>query len=548
MISSHFGTMVATLLPADAAMPYTVQHMRRLPAPLARTLLARAERAARLPFAPATLDLWKSNPSAFAQNRVALRTGLTDLCLGEAVGQEGRYIGEIAQRVYALLCEPCWNGSGARSVTCVSRGPDNQCAQTAQLLTWTLLLHSKALLSYAPGLCEGVTAAIEHRFASYLLDPACCEAVLRTSTPLAFARAAAVVCLCLQGDNSTRWLRLKNALRIADRCMENDWLYAAWRSEGLSSWVREAAYLADIVLLCDIACGEHSGLRTDADLRKGMDLPAKLHIAQSFFADEKSGLCPSISAEALYRIGATFDRDALCATGAYLAKQSREKAPVSADEDCTSALLSALWHEALEAEPAPPASSGLVEERRIGYFGVRTRSPGFTLGMFGGSFLLFDGSTPVLPLSPVAKSLPEIEGLQANRSHVRDATVQQEGFPSISMDIAPSYPPQASLASWQRTFLLTGNATTLRLIDAFDFSGTRKTPSLCFVCAETPVLAVGANRARIGEVAIEWEGPHTARIEQRQSDSGQKCICLILTGAGPMAGGCWTTTFSRRGS
>ncbi len=554
MISSHFDKMVTALLGARDFRLFEKAQLRNLPEHTVRRFVRAAETALRAKIEPAGLADWleSADPHTerYDEKRRAMRSLLVDLCLGEAVTQRGRYLKAAAERIFAILSEPCWNRAGRRTLPCAPQTPDIFCAQTAEILAWAAYLLEENLDEIAPGLADGLHFAVENRAVSWLDDPACCESALRSSSAPSFARAMGVACLFTPQDESVRWLRFKNALRIADRCIEGDWLRSAWKNNGLHGWMRGACALSDLILLTDFACEGRSGLRADEDIFGEMSLPAVLQISEQYFADEKNAMRPEVFGEDCYRIGATFDDDAMCALGVQLdsLERAQEADPgaekLRASENITSRMLNALWRQSLESESAKPAEGGIVQAPEIHFYAARPHAKGFYAALLGGAPVLFADGKPIVALSPLARSMPEIEGIGPARVSCRDRSIREEGFATISMDIAPAYGAQAALASWQRTLMVINRACAVRILDAFDFSGARKRPAIRFVCAEMPVIAVGAPRARIGQVQLEWEGPTKARMEEHTGENGEKSYSLLLERDEAVAGGCWTTTFA----
>lgn len=552
MISSHFEAMVTALLPAEEFRLFRRGDLPRLPSRTIDRFLSQAERALHLPVRVPGLGEWLASPADYDAARLETRRALCALSLGEAVHQRGRYLPAAAELLYAILSEPSWNRAGRRHVPALQEMPDCMAAETAELLAWAAVLLDSPLEEYAIGLRQSAYQLCEERFLRHLDDPACCEAALRRTDAPKFARAATAACLIVPQDESTRWLRLKNALRIADRCAGGGWILSAFHRDGLSGWMESACAISDAVLLADLACASQSGLRADESLIAEMRLPAQLHIDGEYFTDEKSNLKPQIHGEDLYRIGAAFDDDSLCSLGAKIDRLAREAeipAPWREDDDITARLLNALWRPSLEKDGGDLPEGALASLQGLHFYAARPHAgKGFYAALVSGALLLLLDGEPVLTLSPCGpegRSLPEPDGRTQTRPMCRDASLRADGFPSISMDIAPSFPLDASLASWQRTVMLTNHDQTVRLLDAFDFAGTRKTCRLRFVCAQQPVVAVGAPRARIGSAHIEWDGPTHASVETIDAGDGKELYALLLARPEAAAGGCWTCTFTR---
>ncbi|MDO4739263.1 MAG: hypothetical protein Q4A66_01200 [Eubacteriales bacterium] len=554
MISTHFEAMVTSLLPAEEFVLFRRSDLPRLPAHTVDLFLSRAEKALRAELRTPSLADWIASPSGYDALRGENRRSLAALCLGEAVHQRGRYLPQAAQLVFAILSEPDWNAAGRRHAPArLLSMPDSFAAQTAELLAWAAVLLEQPLEEYAIGLREGVYQACEERFLRFLDDPACCETVLRRTDAPDFARAATAACLIVPQNESLRWLRLKNALRIADRCASGGWALSAFQREGLVGWTKSSCAIADAALLADLACAGQSGLRADEALLAQMRLPVHLHIDGEYFADEKSRMQPALFGEDLYRIGATFDDDAMCSLGAMLdrlARQSETPRPDRPEENITARLLSALWRSSLEKDGGsmPPEPVSCLQGQC--YYAARPHSGrGFYVGLHAGALVLFLDGQPVLITAPGAaerRSLPEPDGRAQARFSCRDVSVRIEGFPTITMDIAPSFPLDASISSWQRTVMLTNQDQTVRLLDAFDYAGVRRPSRLRFVSPSQPVPAVGAPRARIGGAYVEWDGPTHAAVEQLNTAEGEAPLwALVLSRPEAAAGGCWTCTFTR---
>ena len=548
MISQHFEPMVTALLPAGEFRVFRREDLPLLPASARDPILEAAEKALSAPAPQEDLALWRASPADYDARREKKRRACAALCLGEAIGQRGRFLPAAAEAVYALLNEPSWNQSGRRSVPARGQTPDTFAAETCELLSWTAPLLGEDLERYAPGLGDRVAAECEERVLAWLDDPACCEAALRRADAPVAARAFVAACLLVPQDDSARWLRLKNALRIADRCLSGGWLAAAHSQGGLASWLTSACALSDAVLLADLACSGQSGLRGDESLRGEMRLPLALAMGGAYFTDEASVMRPCLPGADVYRIGATFDDDDMCALGAHL--RSLEEEDGGLEGSVTQILLNALWRASLERENSPLRLDECDEVRRMGYVCARPEGgKGFWAALHAGSLVLFLDGAPVLvegPQGAVARSLPEPNDCRQSRSGARDIQAKAEGFLSLSMDVAPTYPAEASISTWQRTVMITNGGETTRLLDAFDFAGDRRPCALRFVTPVRPAVAVGAPRVRLGPVYLQWDGELEPSVTQVCSDQdGTALWALLLRRATPMAGSCWTCTFTR---
>lgn len=554
MISSHFDTMVSALLPAGQFALFRREDLPRLPKASLDLLRAEADAALKeKPDFPALTETVEK-PERGNVALAARRRRLSALVAGEAVtqnGEKGEYLREVVNGLYALCEEGSWNETARRAVPKRSAPPDTRAAQTAELVAWTALLLGSALDSLAPGLTARAFEECEERVLRYLDDPACCEAALRRPDAPVVARAYAMACLIVPQEESARWLRLKNALRIADRCVTGVWLERTFAKEGLAGWLLSACAIADMALLVDIACDGQSGLREDEELREAVRLPSLLHVSGEWFWDETSAMKPRLPAEDVYRLGAVFDDDSLCALGAHLLKGEAEYAPRF--DGVASRMLSALWRDSLEKESAKLPVAERVEVPSMGLYAAKALGEGFSAALRCGSLNLFLDGQPILidgPGGAASRSLPVPFGGWQVRQSVRDAQARIDGFPTLTMDIAPSYPAEARVASWQRTVMLTGGGSVARLLDAFDFSGARSACSLRFITPHRPVVAVGAPRARIGGAYLEWEGALEPSVETVELPEGASIWCgclyaLVLTQSAQVAGSCWTATFTR---
>ncbi len=548
MISQHFEPMVTLLLPAGEFQVFRREDLPRLPASARDGLLAAAEKALAAPLPQADLALWRASAADYDSRRAEARRACAALCFGEAVEQKGRFLPAAAEALYQLLNEPSWNQSTRRAVPMRGLSPDTFAAETAELVGWALPLLGEGLERYAPGMNVRAAGECEDRVLSWLDDPACCEAALRRADAPCAARAFTVACLLIPQDDSARWLRLKNALRIADRCLTGGWLAAAHSQGGLESWLESACALADALLLTDLACSGQSGLRGDEEIRLQMRLPLDLAMGGPYFTDEKTAMRPRLSGSDVYRIGAAFDDDDLCALGARLRSLNAEED--AAPGNITARVLDALWRASLEREKGALVLPECAEVRRMGYIAARPEGgKGFWAALHAGALVLFLDGAPVLvegPEGAAARSLPEPNDCRQSRSGARDIQAKAEGFLSLSMDVAPTFPAEASISTWQRTVMITNSGDTVRLLDAFDFAGDRRPCALRFVTPVRPVVAVGAPRVRLGPVYLQWDGEMEPSVAQVSPEGeGEPLWALLLRRGTPMAGGCWTCTFTR---
>lgn len=533
MISHYFDRMISNLRPPEDFVLFRRSDMLRLPA---RTVDLFLNAAASLGDVPeAGLEDWLESPAGYDRLRTATRTALRTLVFAEVITQNGKYLPDAAVLLYRILREPAWNAANRHSIPLRAAGCDLYAAQTAELIAWTLMLLDDPLEKYAPGIMSWAREECIHRFLNSLEEPSCCEAILRTADAPLFARAAAVTAILLPQDGSQRWLRLKNALRIAERSVS--FCQDAYNTSGLSLWCRYAAALADTVFLTDLACDGRSGMREDPDLRSVITLPVLTHITGGFFVDGRSDMEPELRGDDLYRIGAAFDDDRLCALGAALSRRTPEP---DCGTDVTGILLNALWRASMEDDTVLPNEDPLVVCREIGLYGARSSGrDSFYAALHNGALIVYLNGEPVLTEGSegaITRSLPEPDGMRQIRQQCSDITVRTDGFPSIGMNLAPTFPMDAGISSWQRTLLLTGATGSLRLLDVFDFAGRRHTAAMRFTSHRDIVLATGGKMAHIGNAYLSWDGPSLAKVE----DLPGGMHALVLSSSGPVTGACWT--------
>ncbi len=540
MFSSHFDHMVSSLTSAEEFRMFRRQDLTAIPEDVKREIMRRGHMA-RKAAAPGLRE-WLASAEGYDSARRAVRSSLADMLLCEAVTEEGRAAGEIADMLYSILAEPSWSVSDKRKVPMRKEQPDAFAAETAALMVWAKELYKNELETVAPGICEAAMDECRERLVDRLDDPAFCETVLRRPDALSFAAAAVTAVLYVPQDESLRWLRLKNLLRIAERCVSAGRLGEVYRRRGLAAWLTEALCMADIAFMCDFACSGESGLCADEELRGQAKLISSAYIGEDILIDEKTYMKPALCGADVYRLGAVFDDDAVCAIGEKL-----ESLHPGMESACgiTGRLLNVLWSGSFANDRLHDSYKHprIVVDGENGIYAARpSGGKGFYAGMYLGALVVYLDGECILTAGEGAaeRSIPWPERTGEVKHYASDISVRQDGFPTISMNLAGAYGPETCVSSWQRTVMVTSGAENIRLVDAFDFSGARRKAAVRFITPARPVVAVGAPRAVMGSCLIEWDGPASAEVALVSSEPGKELYALVLSAQGPAAGGCWT--------
>ena len=382
---------------------------------------------------------------------------------------------------------------------------DLQAAETGMLLAWTLRRHGGKLRERDPRIPGALVGEVRRRLLSPLLAHEDYPFMLGEGRCPALVLADLLLtCLLMERNPSRRQQPVKLLLRLLDRLCGEDRVEFAPYAERLT----DACALSDLArLLKRLTRGELdlTGELPSESMLDGVLIP---WMSGNFFFDPTgSDMLPPISGMDVFRLGYLARDRVLCALGAQLNRVEDRPA-----FSLSGRILSMEYMRAAQDEASAP-----LKVRRAAADGGRlmiSRVDALTAAIAGagirsnaGDVVLFCGNKPILvDAGGDAHSLPLIGGF-APVAWV-DSVPTDADFGKdrdlMSADLTDAYPEICPLAAYQRTLITMQADGTVRLVDAFEFSGQLRDLEFRFVTAQRPQpLQVGV---RLGPVDMTWDG------------------------------------------
>ena len=518
----------------------------------------------------------KGDLSGYAQAYQARRETLRTLTLALCLQPDESMLPLLADLIWAICEEtswvlpannPCALGEDAQPLPDpFTPLVDCAAAETAADLALCVRLAGRTLQGIAPQLIRRIVFEVRTR----VLDP---FVTYRELEWMCGPRATAGRCvsgimlafLALEEDSRRRWQCMRKALGLLERQLAQLPLDGGVPG-GLSDWLQTAGPVVDCVQMIRQVSGGRVDLRSEQQIQLLCHFPVLCHLARGWFVNPGEGsMRPALPARSMFRIGQAMRDQALCDLGCFLQKTGQ------AEEETGGTL----WHQAQdlfnaramdEAEPHPPF-------RREGYLPswqlmtARTaedESAGLAVVLHGGSnrrvdghadvgdVLLFAGDKPVLCDGAGRESewhsLPVVGGAQqvmgANHQAVDVMCELQETYDVMSMNLAPAYPADSAVYSWQRTLVFDRVEGGARLMEVFDLKGL-ETIDFHFITPQQP--RIGQDYVQLGPVRMRWEGdliPSCDEAPAPDPSLGEKLFRLRFITPQPVHGGQYVFTFT----
>jgi len=480
----------------------------------------------------------RSNYQAVSFGR---RTKLAELVLGECMEGKGRFLDDIMNGIWTICEETYWGvpahvgaqkrGSGLPDVT--EPTVDLFAAETGMLLAWTDYLVGEQLDPISPLIRERIRYEIDHRILSVNLKRddfwwmGFGGRVVNNWNPWICSNWLTAV-LILETDAERRALSIHKILRCLDNFL-NPYPRDGGCDEGPGYWDRAGGSLYDCLELL------HSTSRGRIDV---FDRPlireigryiTRVYIRHPYFinfADAAARV--HASASLIYRYGKSIGDRNMMGFGAFLAgKQRLGDDYISGSFGALGRVLSAMFalDELLGAEPEEPLTRDFwLPELQV--MAVRSRE-GSTEGLYVaakgghnaeshnhndvGNFIVYADGYPAIvdvgvetytaktfsnrryeiwTMQSAFHNLPTINGvMQKDGREFRAGEVDYEATEesaAFRLDIAPAYPEEAKVLSWERTITLNrGKNVVVR--DRYELGEAVQNLELTLMCWRKPV-------------------------------------------------------------
>lgn len=472
-----------------------------------------AEKALNRPFPTAMVSDGLSGDGAFPAAREECRRQLFALLLSGCAEGFDRYLPRMADLVWEICGEASW-----REPLDEYGEPeaDAFALATAELLAWTYTLAGEAFT----GAASIVTRRLQRELARRLLAPfaqreAPAWAQRRGGWTLSNLISVLAVFLLADENDGRRWAGVRRALLLIDervRPLPRDGAHPA----GLEGWIQDVPALSDAATLLLTCTGGHVDVGGGAWFQRTAEYPVASHMGNGYFVNPEGEAQPRLDGRAMYRVGVCAGNEGLCRLGAFL-NDDEANSPVTP----TAAFLNALMARTFKAQAALP----VTRERVLLPDSMRTAASvgPFRAALTGGSlsgdhidagnlYLFLNGQpiltdlTPARPLAD-AHALPAIGGIGPVRGTggARDLDARfSDDFVCLSVNLAPAFPDNLGVQSWQRSVILSPSEQQVRIIESFDLLRPAGPVSFHFMTPKRPERL--SDRAlRLGDAVFRWE-------------------------------------------
>ncbi len=433
----------------------------------------------------------------------------------------------------SMICEESRWAAGPASFEDPSRPEiDLRAAETGALLAWILRRHRAKLAEReprVPGMLAGevrrrlLTPLLAHDDYPFMRGEGRCPALILSDLLIS--------CLLMERNPARRQQPVKLLLRLLDDLCARPRLIGAPYAERL----------ADACALADLARLLKRLTRGELDLTGACPPDAWLDDAlvpwlagELFFDPSGNGMRPEASGMDLFRLGYLTRDKALSALGAQLER--------ACERPCFSMngrILSMEYRRAARDEDSPPprlrrADAGGILMSRVDELCAALACAGVRAN--AGDMALFCGNIPVLvdpggdvhnlPLIGGYAPVPKVPSVPTDADFGRERDL-------VSADLTDIYSEICPLAAYQRTLITMQGDGTVRLVDAFEFTGEVHDLEFRFVCAQRPESIPGG--MRLGPVDLSWDvelRPEVAPMPESPAFPGG-CHLLRLRLANP---------------
>jgi len=448
------------------------------------------------------------------------RRTLVDLVIAECLENQGRYLDDITNGIWAICEESFWGvsahlgrwGHGLPDVA--NPIVDLFAAETSVLLAWTVYLLGPKLDAISPLIIPRVELEINRRILTPLLErddfgwmgfggqrvnnwnPWICSNWLTSA-------------LLIEKDEGRRAQQVFKAMRTLDNFI-NPYPKDGGCDEGPSYWGRAGASLYDCLELLHSATNGKIDVYDNPLIQNIGKFIYRVQIHDRYFinfADAPAMLTPSPAL--VYGYGKRISDPKMMALGAW----SAHKLDIQSNgvTDSIGRLLPALFslEDVLKAEPIPPLPRDVwLDEIQVM---VARDNEGASEGLFVavkgghnteshnhndvGHFIVYVAGKPIIidagvetytaktfssrryeiwTMQSAYHSLPTVNGIQQTPGRqyaARNVTYRTDDTVSeLSLDIAGAYPEEANINTWTRTVTL-NRGQNITITDAYELKG-----------------------------------------------------------------------------
>ena len=405
---------------------------------------------------------------------------------------------------------------------------DLQAAETGMLLAWTLRRHGAKLAERDARIPGALVGEVRRRLLSPLLAHDDYPFMRgEGGYPALILSDLLLCCLFMERNPSRRHQPVKLMLRLLDQLCEMESAVFAPYAERLA----DACALADLArLLKRLTRGELdlTGALPPEGVLDGTLIP---WMAGDYFFDPTGAdMRPPVSGMDVFRLGYMVRDRVLCALGAQLSRAAGARPAFS----LSGRVLSMEYMRSAQDETsAPPrmrraaAEGGRMMVSRVDALcaalaGAGTRSN-------AGAVALFCGNTPVLvdaggdahslPLIGGFAPIPRIDALPTDADFGADRDL-------MSADLTDAYSEICPLAAYQRTLITMQGDGTVRLVDAFEFSGAIRDIDFRFITPQRPQPI--QDGVRLGPVDMSWDGDMIPEFTELPASPAFPSGCYLL--------------------
>lgn len=472
-----------------------------------------AEKALNRPFPAVMVSDGLSGGSAFSAAREERRRQLFALLLSGCAEGFDRCLPRMADLVWEICGEASWR---ARLDEYGEPETDDFALATAELLAWTYTLAGDAF----DGASTVVARRLQRELGRRLLAPfaqreAPAWAQRRGGWTLSNLVSVLAAFLLADENDSRRWVGVRRALLLIDervRLLPRDGVHPG----GLEGWIRDVPALSDAATLLLSCTGGHVDVGGKPWFQRTAEYPVAVHMGNGYFVNPDGEAQPRLDGRAMYRVGVCAGNEGLCRLGAYL-NDDEAVAPLTP----TTALLNALMARSFKAQAALPVTrervllpSSMLTAAAVGPFRAALTGGGLSgEPIDAGNLYLFLNGQPILtnltPARPLADAhaLPTIGGIGPVRGMggARDLDGRfSDGFVCLSVNLAPSFPDNLGVQSWQRSVILSPSEKQARIIESFDLLRPSGPIAFHFMTPKRPERL--SDRAlRLGDAVLRWE-------------------------------------------
>ncbi len=482
------------------------------------------------------------NRSNYQEVSFGRRTKLAELVLGECMEGKGRFLDDIINGIWTICEETYWGvpahvgaqkrGSGLPDVT--EPTVDLFAAETAMLLAWTDYLVGETLDRISPLIRERIRHEVDRRIISVNLERddfwwmGFNGRIVNNWNPWICSNWMTAV-LILENDPGRRARSIHKILQCLDNFL-NPYPRDGGCDEGPGYWDRAGGSLHDCLELLYSASGGKIDVFDSPLIKEIGRYITRVYISHPYFinfADAAARV--HASASLIYRYGKSIGDRNMMGFGAFLAgKQRVGEDTIRGSFGVLGRVLPAMFalDELLETEPAEPLSRDFwLPDLQV--MGARSRE-GSTEGLYVaakgghnaeshnhndvGNFIVYADGYPAIvdvgvetytaktfsdrryeiwTMQSAFHNLPTINGIMQKDG--REFSAGEVEYKSTGksalfrLDIAPAYPKEANVRSWERTVTLNrGKNVVVR--DRYELGGAVQKLELALMCWRKPVL------------------------------------------------------------